>query len=151
MTAVRPIFSVFRNEVRVYRGAALVSFDTTVTNHGKAWKPALSAFIAPAPGVYFFTLAFVREGYKESPPPAPIEGYDVYLKLKHNDKYVAEAWGGQGTGKRPAGVASVAIVLEAHDQIQVFACTDPDVSSPDWHTTFRNCSLTGFLISKKEE
>ena len=133
------VFSAKNESHRSSGMPALINYDSTVVNEGGAWDGA-TTFTAPISGVYFFTLGFVKEAFGE-----PTED-DVFVHLNKGDETLGSAWSGQGTGFRGTGTLSLAIHLDAGDEITTLAASDEGAER-----FIRRLHFTGFLIPTSDK
>jgi hypothetical protein len=121
-----------------------VHFPVTQTPHS-AWNG--STFTAPAPGLYLFTLGFVRDSYL-----APTGTWDdVYLYLMRSNADVGYAWAGESdstdpAAKRMTGAYSVVLDLLQNELVRVECGSDGGQSRQ-----LLNVYFSGALLSSCDQ
>jgi len=95
----------------------LMTYEPPHVNEGGGWNGA-STFNAPEPGIYFFSISFVRDANTGGTED------DVFVFLRKQGADVGFAWCGAGSGTRSTGTYSVAIRLAKNDRIETFAGSD---------------------------
>lgn len=114
-----------------------LQYDTNYTNLGSGWN-GRDTFTAPCNGLYVFTVSFVKDAYY-------LDGTtdDVFVTIRRNGSSVGFAWSGEGAGMRGTGTYTVALHLNAGDEVDTQAGSDAGFKR---HIVMFN--FTGFLVKQ---
>ncbi len=124
----------------------VLSYSTNHVNFGEGWQSSSSTFNVPVTGIYFFSISFVKDAYKN-------EGTedDVYIHLRKNaSEIVGSAWSGEGAGKRGTGTYTVAVKLQKGDIIDTLAAS-VGKSGSEYKRHIHTYHFTGHLIAGTAE
>ncbi|MDC0711284.1 fibrinogen-like YCDxxxxGGGW domain-containing protein [Stigmatella sp. ncwal1] len=97
----------------------LLGYSGTYQNVGGGWIQGGGTFIAPCPGLYSFSVSFVKDAYYSAGTTD-----DVFVHIKQNGIDKGYAWSGEGAGYRDTGAYSVVLLLQDGDYIQTFVSSD---------------------------
>ncbi len=86
---------------------------------GGGWTPGGGTFIAPCPGLYSFSISFVKDAYYHGGTTN-----DVFVHITHNGVEKGYAWSGAGAGNRDTGAYNLVLLLQQGDYVQTFVSSD---------------------------
>jgi hypothetical protein len=121
-SAVCVAFSAFQPSHTSFSNHDVVDFSNTLLSVGGGWNG--TTFTAPATGIYYFSLGFVRDSYYQGGTQD-----DVFLFLVHNNVDVGYAWAGESDwneadAKRMTGAFSILLDLQVGDIVKAASGSD---------------------------
>jgi hypothetical protein len=109
-----------------------IGYDVVDLNETFGWNG--TDFIAPFEGIYHFDVSFQKDvGGTED---------DVYVAVRKNTTYIAQAWAGEGT-IRGTGCVSFNVRLEAGDVVGTFANSEGGFKRSISNYTFSGHRICG--------